>query len=225
MTCMTPRQFFLGKTGKTTYGPMPDFENVVKAVISTFAVFVGFTINMYLNKAEVEDWRNWRFYAFIALATLLLRYIIGSAVHLNYAYVQKITVGGITRQRSRSVALLFKDICFLVIFGVIAVHTSKANSFDGFVAGTLWFVGAGFVWSVLDAIVRVICAAVQAEPLEGPGNFVVLWIILDVALFAIVVAVNHNMGHELTRAQVIAGLYFLFLIFDFLAIVRGTQFG
>jgi hypothetical protein len=214
----------MGKTDSTTHGPMPEFENVVKVVISTFAVFVGFTINTYLNKPEVEDWRHWRFYAFIALTTLLLRYIIGSSVHLNHVYVQKTDVGGVMRQRSRSAALLFKDICFLVIFGFIAVHTSKAASFDDFVTGTLWFVFAGFVWSLLDAVVRSICASVQGNPLEEPGKFVVLWIILDLALLFIVLAVNINMGHELTRAQVIAGLYFLFLFFDFLAIIRGTQF-
>jgi hypothetical protein len=224
MAGMTLRQFFMGKTDKNTYGPMPEFENVVGVVISTFAVFVGFTINTYLNKVEIEDWRHWRFYAFIALTTLLLRYIIGSAVHLNHVYVQKTGVGPAMRQRSRSAVLLFKDICFLVIFGVIAVHTSKAGSFNDFVTGTLWFVGAGFVWSVLDAIVRCTWACVQKDSLEGPGKFVVLWIILDVALFVIVLTVNHNMDHELTRAQVIAGLYFLFLFLDFLAIIRATQF-
>jgi hypothetical protein len=222
MACMTPREFFMGKIDGTTYGPMPGFENVVKVVISTFAVFVGFTLTTYLNKPEVEDWRHWRFYAFIALTTLLLRYIIGSAVHLNHVYVQKITVRGVTRQRSRSAVLLFKDICSLVVFGVIAVHTAKATKLDDFVSGTLWFVAAGFAWSCVDVAIRGLWSTWDSY--ESPGDFVSLWIILDVALFVIVLTVNHNMGHELTRAQVIAGLYFLFLFFDFLAIIRATQF-
>jgi hypothetical protein len=166
--------------------------------------------------------RSWRFWAFIALASLLLRYIIGSSVHLNYVYVKKVTVGALQRPRSCSVLLLFKDVCFLVIFGMIAVHTAKATTFNDFVNGTLGFVFAGFVWSVLDDVVRSIWKTY--DPLEAPGQFVSLWILLDVALFALVFLINWLMGHELTRAMVIAGLYLLFLFFDFLAIVRATQF-
>lgn len=217
------RKFFLGKTNATTYGPPPDFENVVKVVISTFAVFVGFTINSYLNKPEVEDFRSWRFWAFIALASLLLRYIIGSSVHLNHVYVKKVTVGTVERPRSRSIFLLFKDICFLVVFGMIAVHAAKASTFNDFVTGTLWFVGAGFLWSIVDLILR--CGWSKSDPSEGPGHFVGLWIALDVALFAIVMGVNYTMGHELTRAMVVAGVYLVFLFLDLLAIVRASQFG
>lgn len=220
---MKLREFFLGKTSATTFGPAPDFENVVKVVISTFAVFVGFTINSYLNKPEVEDFRSWRFWAFIALASLLLRYIIGSSVHLNHVYVKKITVEKVERPRSRSAFLLFKDICFLVVFGMIAVHAAKASTFNDFVTGTLWFVGAGFLWSIVDLALRYAWSTNDSN--EGPGHFVGLWIALDVALFVIVITVNYTMGHELTRAMVIAGVYLVFLLLDFLAIVRASQFG
>jgi hypothetical protein len=82
----------------------PDFENVVKVVLSTFAVFVGFTFNEYLRKITIGDFGHWQFWSFIALAALLLRYIIGSSVHLNYVYVQKIGAAPAQRPRSRSVA-------------------------------------------------------------------------------------------------------------------------
>ncbi|MBR0796127.1 hypothetical protein JQ615_12080 [Bradyrhizobium jicamae] len=219
MPLMKPRQFFLAKRDDGTDAPPPDFENVVKAVISTFAVFVGFTINSYLNNTDIENFRSWRFWAFIALASLLLRYIIGSSVHLNHVYVKKIWA---ERPRSCSVLLLFKDVCFLVIFGMIAVHTAKAKTFNEFVDGTLWFVFAGFVWSVLDKFVRGIWKHWDTH--EAPGQFVNHWILLDLALVAIVLLVNCLTGHELTRAMVVAGFYLLFLFFDFLAIVRATQF-
>jgi hypothetical protein len=212
------KEFFLGKAE-----PQPDFENVVKVVISTFAVFVGFTITEYLKKADVEDVGKWRFWAFIALASLLLRIIIGSSVHLNHVYVKQIDLPcGKKRPRSRSVVMLFKDICFLVVFGMIAAHITKATKFDDFVSGTLWFVFAGFAWSCIDGVIRGLWSLKDTH--ERPGDFVLLWIILDVALFGIVLTVNYNMGHELTRAQVIAGLYVLFLFFDFLAIVRAAQY-
>lgn len=214
----TVSNFFRGKTE-----PPPDFENVVKVVISTFAVFVGFTINEYLKKADVEDWAQWRFWAFIALASLLLRYIIGSSVHLNHVYVKQIEgEDGAKRPRSRSVLLLFKDICFLVIFGMIAVHTTKATNLDDFVAGTLVFVGAGFVWSVFDGLVRWVWS--QWDQHEGPGHFVLLWIALDVVLFVIVLSLNAHVHHVLTRAQCISGVYLLFLFLDFFAIIRAAQF-
>ena len=131
-------------------------------------------------------------------------------------------IDGAERSRSRSVLLLFKDVCFLVIFGMIAVHTSKANTLNDFVNGTLTFVSAGFGWSVLDALVRGIWS--RADIHEEPGHFVSNWILLDVLLFGIVLGFNYLIGHELTRAMTIAGLYLLFLLFDFLAIVRATQF-
>jgi FtsH-binding integral membrane protein len=219
MAGMTPREFFLGKAE-----PEPDFENVVKVIISTFAVFVGFTITEYLRKPDVEDYGQWRFWAFIALASLLLRYIIGSSVHLNHVYVKQIDVAdNKKRPRSRSVLLLFKDICFLVIFGMIAVHTTKAMKLDDFVRGTLWFVGAGFVWSCVDGLIRGLWSLKDSH--EGPGKFVILWIVLDVALFLIVLAVNHYVGDELRRAEFIACIYVLFLFLDFLAIIRAAQAG
>lgn len=211
-------RFFRGKTEL-----QPDFENVVKVVISTFAVFVGFTITEYLRKPDVEDWTQWRFWAFIALASLLLRYIIGSSVHLNHVYVKQVEVGNdAKRPRSRSVFMLFKDICFLVIFGMIAVHTTKATKLDDFVDGTLLFVAAGFAWSVIDGVIRWVWS--NWDRYEGPGHFVLLWISLDVTLFAIVWLLNEHVHHALTRAQCISGVYLLFLFLDFFAIIRAAQF-
>jgi hypothetical protein len=212
------KEFFIGKADA-----QPDFENVVKVVISTFAVFVGFTITEYLKKPDVEDFGKWRFWAFIALASLLLRYIIGSSVHLNHVYVKQIDLPcEKKRPRSRSALMLFKDICFLVVFGMIAAHITKAANLDDFVSGTMWFVLAGFAWSFIDGAIRGLWS--KWDPHEGPGDFVVLWIILDLALLGIVLTINSNMGHELTRAQVIAVLYVLFLVLDFLAIIRATPF-
>jgi hypothetical protein len=210
------RNFFLGEAGSE-----PDFENVVRVVISTFAVFVGFTITEYLRKPHVEDFRQWWFWAFVALASLLLRYIIGSSVHLNYVYVKQIDVGIKKRPRSRSTVLLFKDICFLVVFGMVAVQVTKAGNLDDFVRGTLWCVFAGFAWSCIDGLVRGLWSF--RDPTEGPGRFLILWITLDVVLFGIVFAVNHYVGDDLSRARAIACIYVLFLFLDFLTIVRATQ--
>lgn len=205
--------------------PAPDFENVVKVVLSTFAVFVGFTINEYLRKITIGDFAHWQFWSFIALAALLLRYIIGSSVHLNYVYVQKIPAVVPPRSRSRSVFMLFKDLCFLVIFGMIAVNITKANTLDDFVDRTLLFVLAGLAWSLLDLIrFALASAAWWNDPHEKPGKMVGLWILLDVVLLVIVYGIDSCFGDELTRAAMIAILYVIFLLLNLLAIVRGVQF-
>jgi hypothetical protein len=217
---MTPGQFFRGSDDRA-----PDFENVVKVVISTFAVFVGFTITEYLKKISFGNFEDWVFWAFIALAALLLRYIIGSSVHLNYVYVQKLEPGRPQeRSRSRSVLLLFKDLCFLVVFGMIAVYITKASNLDDFVLRTLWFVGAGFVWSVTDALIRGCLAGLWNDAGERPGKFALLWIALDLTLFVIVVLTNSWVTDVLQRAVVIALVYVVFLLLDFLAIIRAVQF-
>jgi hypothetical protein len=213
-------EFFVGKED-----PAPDFENVVKVVLSTFAVFVGFTINEYLKKITIGDFAHWQFWSFIALAALLLRYIIGSSVHLNFVYVQKIPAANPTRSRSRSVVLLFKDLCFLVIFGMIAVNITKANTLDDFVNRTLLFVLAGLAWSILDLIrCRLARADWWNDSNEKPGKMVGLWILLDFVLLGIVYGINWYFGDELTRAAMIAILYVIFLLLNLLAIVRGVQF-
>jgi hypothetical protein len=219
---LTFRQLFTGDGG-----PAPEFENTVKVVLSTFAVFVGFTITEYLRKISI-DFGHWSLWAFIALAALLLRYIIGSAVHLNYVYVQKVpvTVDGRRweRPRSQSALLLFKDLCFLVIFGMIAVYITKAANLDDFVFRTLCFVAAGFAWSIVDALVRWALARYWRDFREQPGKFWRLWFALDVLLFVVVLVINYCISDELSRAVVIALVYVLFLFLDFLAIVRAVQF-
>jgi drug/metabolite transporter (DMT)-like permease len=117
--------------------------------------------------------------------------------------------------------MLFKDICFLVAFGMIAVHTTKAAKLDEFVSGTLWFVGAGFVWSFADLVIRGLWS--QRDPHEGPGQFAIVWIVLDFVLFLIVLALNSHVGDELHRARWVSGVYVLFLFLDFLAIIRASQ--
>ena len=65
------------------------------------------------------------------------RYIIGSAIHLNYVY------GG-DAPRSNSVLMLFKDLMFLVLFGMVAFYIIDAQDVAHFVRRAMLFVLAGF---------------------------------------------------------------------------------
>ena len=130
---------------------LPNFEEIVKAITATFAVFTGFTITRYLLGDPIEinlsNYGHWRWWGFFALVTLLLRYIIGSAVQLNQTY------GGAI-PKSYSTLLLFKDLLFLVVFGMIAVYTMKAETIHAFIWRSMLFAVTGLAWSVFDFLIR-----------------------------------------------------------------------
>ena len=211
----------------------PDFEHVVKTVLATFAVFTGLTISNYVKDTiftvdhlrayyDWQDWAgDWRCWAFAALVCLLLRYLIGSAIHLNYMYV---TPKGRDEPRSFSVLLLFKDVIFLVVFGVIAVFISKAESADLFVDRAGWFLLSGLAWSVLDWLMR----RFWPDPREHPRPlkerpFWAIWILLDGLQLALTWGLVSCIEDDLVKAIALAVIFTVFLFFDILAMVRFVQ--
>jgi hypothetical protein len=107
---------------------------------------------------------------------------------------------------------------------MIAVYITKANGLDDFIYRTLLFVCAGPAWSLVD-LVRYGLAKLWEDPNEKPGKMVGLWIVLDFLLLVIAYLIRSQVGDELTRAVIVAGVYVLFLLLDLLAIVRGVQVG
>jgi hypothetical protein len=211
----------------------PDFEQVVKTVLATFAVFTGLTISNYVKDTIFtvdhlraysgwQDWAgDWQCWAFAALVCLLLRYLIGSAIHLNHVYV---TPKGKDEPRSFSVLLLFKDVIFLVIFGVIAVFISKADNADLFVNRAGWFLFSGLTWSILDVLIR----ASWPDPREHPRPvkerpFWLIWILLDGLQLAFTWLFVSCIEDDLTKAVVLALGFVVFLFFDIRAMVRAVQ--
>jgi hypothetical protein len=141
----------------------PKFDDAVKVILATFTVFTGLTLTRFLAPPdkilgnnlppikippiEIDAIHGWRWWAFFTLVALLLRYIIGSAIHLNYVY------GG-DAPRSNSVLMLFKDLMFLVLFGMVAFYIIDAQDVAHFVRRAMLFVLAGFIWSILDYMAR-----------------------------------------------------------------------
>lgn len=132
----------------------PDFDDAVKVILATFTVFTGLALTRFLilpatgsTAIDIGDLRDWRWWAFFALVTLLLRYLIGSAIHLNATY------GG-EPPHSLSVILLFKDLMFLVFFGIVALYIMEAANPSDFVRRAMFFVAAGFAWSIIDYFMR-----------------------------------------------------------------------
>jgi hypothetical protein len=219
-------------------GKPRDFEQIVKVVLATFAVFTGFVFSGYLKDdlklADFAGWlgwivwfADWHFWAFVALMMLLLRYIMGSAVHLNFMYVPyKKDDGSMAPSRSQSRLLLFKDLMFLVAFGVIAMSIANAanqqtGAIAAFMQRAMLFVAAGFTWSLLDALLRKIWS--QWRPTEAPGYFWLVWATLDAAQFCVTWLVLAKVTNEFCAMTILAGAYTLFLLLDLMAIVRAVQ--
>jgi hypothetical protein len=132
------------------------FENAIRAILTAFGVFAGVAIKSVVDGIKISEAPSWSAildsfadpHLFVALAAiaLLLRYIIGSAVHLNLCYV--------TDPRSTSRVMLFKDLAFLIAFGLIAIFTIKAKDVTSFEIRAAIFIIVGLLWSVTDWLIR-----------------------------------------------------------------------
>ncbi len=130
----------------------PKFNDVVNVILATFAVFTGLALTNFLAPSNgpainITAIHGWRWWAFFTLVALLMRYIIGSALHLNYVYAGP-------QPRSGSVFMLFKDLMFLVLFGMLAYYIVEAGNASHFIRRAMLFVLAGFAWSILDYMTR-----------------------------------------------------------------------
>ena len=132
------------------------FEDAIRAILTTFGVFTGFAIKAAIDEidfpaststsAVFELLTNSDVFICIAIVALLLRFIIGSAVHLNLCYV--------TEPRSKRPIMLFKDVIFLILFGLAAVFLIEAKDVLEFAWRAACFILIGTLWSVVDAVVR-----------------------------------------------------------------------
>jgi hypothetical protein len=129
---------------------VPDLAQAVNAVIATFAAFVGISLTDFFDESKNRLGEDLRFWAFIALVALLLRYIVGSAVHLNRAYGAR---QGKEGPLLPSVPLFVKDLMFLVAFGYVAIQITHSHNFVHFIRESAWFIGLGLLWSVSDWLV------------------------------------------------------------------------
>jgi hypothetical protein len=140
----------------------PNFDAAVNVILATFAVFTGLTLTTFLAPPttppiDIGNFCDWHWWGIFALVALLLRYVIGSAIHLNHVYAGE-------QPRSISVLLLFKDLMFLVFFGILAFYIIEAPDAANFVRRAMLFVLAGFAWSIVDYYARrVWCVCIKND--------------------------------------------------------------
>ena len=128
-------------------------------------MFTGVTLSFYVKDFlfgdripdGFKDFSVWsRIFVSASVIALLLRYIVGSAVHLNETYVAKVTTtienNALVEHKepkSKSLGWLFFDILMLVGFGILAVYIIYSIDFEEFLARSVVFIVVGLVWSVI----------------------------------------------------------------------------
>jgi hypothetical protein len=201
------------------------FEDAVRAILTTFGVFTGFAIKSAIDAVFVQQkpasppsqsW--WAFFDllndqhfFIAIATvaLLLRYIVGSAVHLNLCYV--------VEPRSKMPVMLFKDLAFLIVFGLIAVFMIQAgDDVVAFAKRAFFFVATGLLWSLFDALVRWGKTEGEKSRFSGP------WIVIDLLQLGLIVLVIYCVQDSWWRALLLS-LGFLLALYGDMKVVLAAR--
>ncbi|MCC2111549.1 MAG: hypothetical protein KDJ16_05905 [Hyphomicrobiales bacterium] len=206
----------------------PDFGPIVDNAISLFAVYTGATLTFFVKDFLFADdakrgYSNmpdvigdWKLYAALAVAALLLRYIVGSAAHLRYTYIAKTTSRihdgkTIVEERGQvpsGIHYLFIDMMFLIVFGILAMMiTINTESPERLMWSMIYLVSAGAVWSVL-ALAR-----------SREEAFAIAWLGIDVAQI-ITIAVILNLpgwipaAGEMTQAVLLCITFLGFLFVD-----------
>jgi hypothetical protein len=204
---------------------LPKFDAALNVILATFAVFTGLALTTFLAPPnappiDIGNLRDWHWWGIFALVALLLRYIIGSAIHLNYVY------GG-EEPRSISVFLLFKDLLFLVFFGVLAFYIIEAPDAPNFIRRAMLFVLAGFTWSIIDYFARriwCVCTKYNQGDFFGlkfvDGLFLVIFAAL--ALWAINFFRGQDLNGLLQNSVLIVCAGMLFCLVNLLLPLKST---
>jgi drug/metabolite transporter superfamily protein YnfA len=201
------------------------FEDSVKAILTTFGVFTGFVIKGAIEGINFKPSSSWldsrdeflglltnpHLYICLATVALLLRFILGSAVHLNLCYV--------VEPRSKMPIMLFKDLAFLIVFGVIAVFMIDAkNDVLAFAARAGVFVLVGLLWSVIDRAVR----RGQTSPGEK-SLFSREWILIDLCQLVAILIVLFVVSNDLLGAFILAVGFSIALYRDMTVVLAARK--
>lgn len=200
------------------------FENAIRAILTAFGIFTGVAIKSVLDEVRFSEAPTWLAifdsfadsHLFIALATigLLLRYIVGSSVHLNLCYV--------TAPRSTSWWMLYKDLGFLILFGLIAVFMIKAKSVTAFEVRASIFVGVGLLWSLLDWLIRDVFEWCGPEAGEK-SLFSLPWIGIDIFQLVLTLLIWWKVDDVMTQSVLLFIVFSAALFGDMAVVLTGKK--
>jgi hypothetical protein len=196
------------------------FEDTVKTILTTFGVFTGFAIKSAIDGINFPVSPSWSafldvlndFHLFICIATvaLLLRFIIGSAVHVNLCYV--------VEPRSVKPVMLFKDLAFLIVFGLLAIFMIKTTNVAGFATRAFLFISVGLLWSLVDAVVRA------GQTSKGEKTlFSGRWILIDIVQLGLIWSVLHWANDTWWQSLWLAAGFALALYLDIKVVLNAKK--
>lgn len=205
---------------------VPDLLQAVNAVISTFAVLVGISLTDFFDETKNQLGKDIRPWAFVALVALLLRYIMGSAIHLNRAYGKRKKPDGkeLEGPLLPSTVLFVKDLAFLVAFGYVAIQITHSLEFKHFLREAAWFVGLGLAWSATDPFCRWWHLG-QDGCIEELNRLAVDWIVIDAVQLALTILIHCRYTYDsgIRFPIVLMVLYVVFFCVDMAVLIGGRR--
>jgi hypothetical protein len=190
-----------------------NLERSVEITLLVFSTFSGFALVRFVTTnpsgTRFEDSlqsSGTLWWLAIALSALLLRFMLGSAIHLN----QRFGSGAVPGDPDPKVLVFFvKDLLFLVAFGLLSVKMTLTTNLHDFIYWSTAFVSLGFFWNVVDQIVR---GAIDRTP--NDYDFEKSWLVIDFLqsiLLLILLSVALDDGR---KAFWFAAVCFVFFIWD-----------
>jgi hypothetical protein len=192
-------------------------ERCIEVVLATFGALAGFALVRFITTAPPNvpnplqsqpDELNWLIFA---LSALLLRYMLGSAVHLYRTYVPPTPEQPILPDWW-TIIFFFKDLFFLILFGLLAIKITQSADVPEFINRSAIFILWGLIWGLIDFGVRFIQAAVTARPMNLANYWLEInWILMDAAQYILALLILQTGNYKL--------LTLVFLLFLFLDVV------
>jgi hypothetical protein len=192
----------------------------IEVLLATFGALAGFALVRFITTAPPNvpnplqsqpDELNWLIFA---LAALLLRYMLGSAVHLYRTYVpaRDATTATPVLPDWWTIIFFFKDLFFLILFGVLAIKITQSVDVSEFVNRSAIFILWGLIWGLTDFGVRFIQAAVTNIPLNLANYWLEInWILMDAVQYILTLLILQTGNYKI--------LAIVFIIFLFLDVV------
>ena len=190
-----------------------DFSQSVNVILVTFGALVAVSVADFFDETKnklPDDVRSW---AILALLALLLRFIVGSAVHLNRTYNPS-PQNPPDYANSPSILFFLKDIGFLIAFGIVAIHITHSGHFFHFFQQSALFVAISLAWSLTDAFFHWRGWAANERA------FYVIWAPIDAAQLLLTLCVYPLRHEPRLGAMVLALIYMPFLALDLLLTIR-----
>jgi len=203
----------------------PNFKQIVDKSLDLFAVFTGVPLAFFVKDFLFENTKpgfaalslTSRVFVAAAVIALLLRFIVGSAAHLNSRYKpQKPAAGGAKVAELPSLRWLFCDIVFLVLFGTLAVYIVYAGNLHDLMVRAFGFIAAGLAWGVLAVFFRK-----KDRPIARP------WMAINTGQLAITAVLIWGpwrfLQPDSAKTAILAGVYVFCLFLDFTVVARPPR--